>query len=601
MEPKQFEEQGSFPDLLLDQSQQKQQEFRNFSYAVYRSGQNTSRYGSFNYPFFSLDSTALANANPGFSHYYYNNDESTQVISQETKTWTDRFTYNSYIFLFLSIISYCCYFVYAAIFTARFQNPSLTRRIQSIIIILLLLVMSAVGVTSGILVSDQFEADNNKQLQEKTGIIINELAAQYPTQDFFDPNQREVFNLKLNEYAHLFNTVITLFDKNGYLFNTSQPRLYELGLAASFANPKAYHDLKQNSSSAVSVTEMAGNLKYQSLYTPLYTDKNELVGFVNLPYFARQSDLVNELSGIISALINVYIILFVISMLAGLLLSGYITQPLQLIKQQIANITLGRQNEKIKWDSNDEIGKLVFEYNQMLVKLENSANLLAQSEREGAWREMAKQVAHEIKNPLTPMKLNLQYLQHLMKNNPDDFREKFEKASMGIIEQIDSLANIANEFSNFAKLPATQLQTINLAEIISSSVLLFENHKDIHIHNDLGTNELLVRGDSDQCLRVFNNLLKNAVQALEGIENPGIEITLQEKEHMVIISVSDNGCGIATELQSKIFSPNFTTKTTGSGLGLAMVKNVMQGFGGSISFESQRGKGTIFYLEFQRA
>lgn len=601
LEPKQFEEQGSFPDLLLDQSQQKQQEFRNFSYAVYRSGQNTSRYGSFNYPFFILDSTALAKANPDFSHYYFSNDESTQIISQKTKTWTDRFTYNSYVFLFLSIISYCSYFVYAAIFTAQFKNSSLTRRIQSIIIFLLLLVMSAVGITSGILVFDQFEEDNKKQLQEKTGIIINELTSQYKPQEFFDLNQREILNLKLNEYAHLFNTVISLFDKNGYLFNTSQPRLYELGLAASFANPRAFNNLKKNSSSAESVTEMAGNLKYFSLYTPLYNEKKELVGFVNLPYFAKQSDLVNELSGIISALINVYIILFVISILAGLILSGYITQPLQLIKQQIANITLGHNNEKIKWESNDEIGKLVYEYNQMLVKLENSANLLAQSEREGAWREMAKQVAHEIKNPLTPMKLNLQYLQHLMKNNPDDFREKFERASFGIIEQIDSLANIANEFSNFAKLPATQLQTINLAEIISSSVLIFENNKNLSIRNDIGTAELLVRGDRDQCLRVFNNLLKNAVQALEEVNDPLIEIKAAREGSMVKIMFIDNGCGIPESLKLKIFSPNFTTKTTGSGLGLAMVKNIMQGFGGAVSFESEKGKGTVFYLEFQTA
>lgn len=597
LEPKQFEEQGSFPDLLLDQSQQKQ-EFRDFSYAVYRSGRNTSRYGSFNYPFFLLDSSSLARANPEFSHSYFSNDASTQIISQKTKTATDYFTYNSYLFLFFSLMSYACYFVYAAIFTTQFKTPSLTRRIQSIIIVLLLLVMSAVGITSGILVSSQFEEDNKQQLQEKTGIIINELASQYKPEEFFDPNQREIISIRLNEYAHLFNAVITLFDKNGRLFNTSQPRLYELGLAAPFANPRAFTDLRRNSSSSESVTEMAGNLKYSSLYTPVYNSEKELLGFVNLPYFARQNDLVNELSGIISALINVYIILFVISIVAGLILSGYITQPLQLIKQQIANISLGKQNEKIQWESNDEIGRLVYEYNQMLIKLEESANMLARSEREGAWREMAKQVAHEIKNPLTPMKLNLQYLQHLMKNNPADFKEKFEKASAGIIEQIDALANIANEFSNFAKLPAANLQTVNLAEVIASSVLIFGNHKNIRIENRISDPELLVRGDREQCLRVFNNILKNAVQALEETADAKITISAEEKELTVRVMVHDNGIGISEELKSRIFSPNFTTKSTGSGLGLAMVKNILQGFGGSVSFESEEGKGTTFYLEF---
>ena len=599
LEPKQFEELGSFPDLLLDQSQQKPDKLKKFSHAVYRSGQIASRYGDFNYPYFSSDSLALTKTNQEYIHYFFNPDEETQiVISQKKKNWDYYFTYNSYLFLFFSFVSYCSYFIYGVLFTSRFKSSSFTRRIQAIIIILLLLAISAVGVTSAKLVSNQFETDNVKQLQEKTQTIINELASQFTPSEIFDPTQKELVNLKLKEFAHLFNTDISLFSNQGILFNTSEPRLYELGLAASLVNPQAYSDLKENKTSAISVSEKAGNLNYLSLYTPLFNNKKELIGFVNLPYYAKQTDLVNELSGIISAFINVYVILFVISILSGLILAGYITRPLQLIKQQIANITLGKQNEQIKWQSNDEIGKLVSEYNQMLVKLEESATLLAQSERESAWREMAKQVAHEIKNPLTPMKLNLQYLQHLMKNNPDDFKEKFEKASAGIIEQIDSLANIANEFSSFAKFPKTNLQAINLSEVIKSSVLIFENHKNISIKNNISNDKVLVLGDKDQALRVFNNILKNAVQALDEISSPEIEINIEEKESTIIVSIRDNGCGITPEMKLKLFTPNFTTKTTGSGLGLAMVKNIMQGFGGKVWFESEKEKGTSFYLQF---
>lgn len=601
MEPKKFGELGSFPDLLLDQSQQKHEKLKTFSYAVYRSQQNTSRYGDFNYPFFSQDSLVLTNANPQFLHHYFQKDENTEIIiSQKAKNWNYFFTFNSYLLLFFSLLSYLCYLIYAAIFTLQFKNSSLTRRIQTIIVVLLLLAMSAVGITSGNLVTRQFEADNKKQLSEKTEIIINELSEQFESGGFFDASQKDLVNLKLKEYARLFNTDISLFSKNGFLFNTSEPKLYDLGLAASFANPKAFWELKENKSSFASVNEKAGTLKYLSLYTPLFDKNKELIGFINLPYFAKQGDLVNELSGIISALINVYVILFVISILAGLILSGYITQPLRLIKQQIANITLGKQNEKITWQSNDEIGKLVSEYNEMLVKLENSANLLAQSERESAWREMAKQVAHEIKNPLTPMKLNLQYLQHLMKNNPDDFKEKFEKASAGIIEQIDALASIATEFSNFAKLPGAQLQTINLAEVINTSVLIFGNPENSSIQNKITDTEIFVKGDKEQCLRVFNNILKNAVQAIDETSSPFIDITSEERDTTFIVMIKDNGCGIAGDLKSKIFTPNFTTKSTGSGLGLAMVKNIMQGFGGSIWFESEEGLGTVFYLEFKK-
>jgi nitrogen fixation/metabolism regulation signal transduction histidine kinase len=396
----------------------------------------------------------------------------------------------------------------------------------------------------------------------------------------------------------LFKTDISLFSKTGSLFTTSEPRLYELGLATTRINPKAFKDLMDNKTSSTTINEKAGDLNYLSFYTPLFDNKKEIIGFINLPYYAKQTDLTNELSDIISAFINVYVILFVISVLSGLILAGYITRPLQLIKKQIANITLGKQNEKIKWESNDEIGKLVGEYNQMLIKLEDSANLLAQNERESAWREMAKQVAHEIKNPLTPMKLNLQYLQHLIKNNSDDFKEKFENASNGIIEQIDSLANIANEFSNFAKFPKTNLQLINLAEIINISVSIFQNQKNVLIINDLKPGQIFVMGDKDQALRVFNNIIKNAVQALDDISNPKIEIGMIKSDIAIIISIKDNGTGINPELQKKLFTPNFTTKNTGSGLGLAMVKNIMQGFNGKVWFESEINKGTCFYLEF---
>jgi len=603
LEPKQFEELGSFPDLLLDQSQQKQDKQKNFSYAVYRSDQKTNKYsGECNYPFYFIDSVALSKSIPEFVHHYFTSDDGAKIIiSEKTKNWNYYFTYNSYLFLFFSIISFFCYYVYTLFFTANFKTSSLTRRIQTIIILLLLLAMSAVGITSGSLVTRQFEGDNVKQLQEKTQTIISELNDQFKADELFSTSQKEQINLKLQEFAHLYSSDISLFDNRGALFTTSQPKLYELGLADSLSNPEAYFKLKENQTSSWYVYEKAGTLDYLSLYTPVFNENKTLIGFINLPYFAKQSDLTNELSSIISALINVYIILFIISILAGLILAGYITKPLRLIQRQIANITLGTQNETLKWESNDEVGKLVNEYNNMLLKLEHSANLLAQSERESAWREMAKQVAHEIKNPLTPMKLNLQYLQHVMKNSPADFNEKFEKASASIIEQIDTLAAIATEFSNFARLPGTQLKQINLLEIIHSSVNLFEQEKNSSIKVNIQFPEMPVTGDKEQALRIFNNVIKNAIHATQEVKDPEIKITAEETPETYIVKITDNGCGIAEEMKDKIFTPNFTTKTTGSGLGLAMVKSIVSNFGGKIWFKSEKNKGTEFFIEFRKS
>ena len=599
MEPKQFEETGSFPDLLIDQSLQKQNKLNNVSFGVYHAGILSNRNGDFIYPDFFRDSLSMLSANNKYEHRYYSSEGDTKVvISQGLKTWKYYFTFNSYLLLISAVFIYPAYLLYLLCFTSMLIASSLTRRIQTIIIVLLLSSMSAVGLISGSLVIKQFEAKNQKQLSEKTQIMLSELTGQFKTSQLFDADEYNLINLKLKEYARLFNTPISMFDGEARLVNTSENKLYDLGLASKLANPEAFGKLKNADAGSLCINEKAGSLDYMSMYTAIFDQQKHLIGMINLPYFARQNDLSNELSGIISALINVYVILIVISILAGLILSGYITRPLRIIQQQIAKISLGKQNEKIVWNSKDEIGKLVFEYNQMLLKLEESANQLAQSERESAWREMAKQVAHEIKNPLTPMKLNLQYLQHLKKGNPNDFADKFEKISSGIIEQIDSLATIAGEFSNFAKLPETQLQNINLVEIISAATALFNNQSANCISTEIDADKIMVKGDRDQCLRVFNNILKNALQAVEEIKEPKINIRLEATEPFIIMAVHDNGCGIDESLKPKLFSPNFTTKSSGSGLGLAMVKNCMEGFGGEVYFESALNQGSTFYLKF---
>lgn len=599
MDVKQYEELGTFPDLLLDRSQQGHEKLNAFSHAVYRANQMTSQYGDLSYPVFLPDSVTLSATYANHLHHYYYPEENTAIIiSERLRSLREFFTSNSYLLLYFALLSFFCFIVYTAVFTTRLQTPSLTRRIQSTVIVLLLVSMSAIGYTSAKLVRNQFEDDNKRELEEKTQIILAELSANFSRDEMFDESRRDLLNLKLREYARLFNTPVTLFSSSGQLFTTSEEKLYDLGLAARLINPLAFDQISNNRRSSIPVTERAGSLSYISFYTPILNKENRVVGYINLPYFARQSALLAELSGIVSALVNVYVLLFVLSLIAGLILSGYITQPLRLIQQQIAKISLGKQNEKITWNSKDEIGKLVDEYNAMLLKLENSANLLAQSERESAWREMAKQVAHEIKNPLTPMKLNLQYLQHVVKSNDDNFKEKFNSSAAAIIEQIDALASIATEFSNFARLPSGTLENIDLQEIVKTAIQLFGDETKVRFIHHLQADSKIIYADKDQCLRVLNNIIKNAIQACAEQEEAIIEISYALTDKHIELQIKDNGCGIAPEEQARIFEPNFTTKTTGSGLGLSMVKNIMQGFGGSIRFESEPQKGTSFFLLF---
>ncbi len=602
MEPKFFEEVGAFPDLLIDESQQKMNKLKNLSYAIYRSGINNAMYGDYNYPVTLGDSAKFQLQDKKHAHYFFTPDENTTiVISTVGKNFSYYFTFNSYFFLFFSLLTYFSYLVYRFVFEGSVVSNSLTRRIQTTIILLLLVSITAVGITSSKLVSDQFNRDNQKQLEEKSNTILSELSGLLQNSDTLTEVTKDLLDLTIKKYAYVFNSDISIFNNNGRLYLTSQPALYELGLAAPLVNNKAYDQLKRDLVSSFCSSDKAGNLRYLSLYAPIYNNDKKLLGFLNLPYFGKQSELVNELSGIISTLINVYVVLFIISILSGLILSGYITLPLRILKQQMGKISLGAKNEPIQWQSDDEVGKLVEEYNVMIDKLDKSAGMLAKSERETAWREMAKQVAHEIKNPLTPMKLNLQYLQHVIKNNPDNFEERFTKASNNIIEQIDTLANIATEFGNFAKLPSGEHENINMAEIIRATVDLFEKENHANIEVKLHREDLLIIADKDQMLRVFNNLIKNALQAASEITQPLITISSEPTANGFVVSVKDNGCGIPEELKPKLFTPNFTTKSTGSGLGLAMIKNICETIGAKIWFESEEGLGAVFYIEFSEA
>lgn len=284
----------------------------------------------------------------------------------------------------------------------------------------------------------------------------------------------------------------------------------------------------------------------------------------------------------------------------ALLLSNLLTKPLRIIRQQISNIKFGSRNESIAWKGDDEIGQLVKEYNNMLLKLEKNSELLAQSERESAWREMAKQVAHEIKNPLTPMKLNIQHLQRIALSNPDDMAERVNKVSEVLIEQIDTLSHIATEFSNFAKLPKTNPELINVNEVLKNVAHLFKQNTESEIKLYITQSQFII-ADREQCLRIFTNLLKNAEQAIPADRQGKIEIITFSNENEVIIKIRDNGCGIPDELKSRMFTPNFTTKTNGTGLGLAMVKNYISSFGGTISFETVVNENTTFTISLPKA
>ena len=324
------------------------------------------------------------------------------------------------------------------------------------------------------------------------------------------------------------------------------------------------------------------------------------MGYLNIPYFAKQTDLENEISTLLVTLINIYVFLTVISLLVTLFIANRITGPLQMLQLKLANITLGKKNEPIEWNNNDEIGNLIIEYNRMILELGESAERLAKSERESAWREMAKQVAHEIKNPLTPLRLNAQLIQRAYDEKSPQFDEKFKKFTNMLIEQVDTLSQIASEFSNFAVMPKPKLFPVKLSEVIQNAVTLFRTTTSSEIIFNNHTQNDWIEADKEQLLRVFNNLIKNALQAIADEQNGHVIINLHEEDKQLLVQVIDNGIGMNEEQKKMIFVPNFTTKTGGMGLGLAMVKNILETMQVSISFTSVEHEGTTFEMRFPR-
>ncbi len=303
-----------------------------------------------------------------------------------------------------------------------------------------------------------------------------------------------------------------------------------------------------------------------------------------------------EFGQFISTLLNIYVFLFVLAGGIAVAISNSITAPLKVLSERLKSLKLGKKNIPLDWKQKDELGELISDYNRMILQLEESAKMLAATERETAWREMAKQVAHEIKNPLTPMKLSLQHLQLAIDQNSPNKEELFRKVSQTLIEQIDNLNRIASEFSSFAKMPEPENRVVSLNEVVASIHDLFRKREDMDIQLFVPIDEIRVFADKDHLLRVMSNLVKNSIQAIPDDRRGEIVIKLYKKEETAIILVSDNGKGIPEEVKEKVFKPNFTSKNSGTGLGLAICANIIEGFNGKIYFETEVNKGTDFYV-----
>jgi signal transduction histidine kinase len=446
----------------------------------------------------------------------------------------------------------------------------------------------------------QYYAKHYAIISEKLKSIDTELSQVLSQEQRIDQDWHVYPYYNLDELlvrlSNIFYTDVNLYDPNGNLLATSRPEIFDKGLVGTKMNPEAYNALLGSMNPEIIHHEQIGGLNYISAYLPFKNKDGKLLAFLDLPYFTTQEELTREVSTMVIAAVNMYVLLLMITFLIAVFISQKITLPLRTIQMKFSRIRLGQKYEQIDYTSNDEIGGLVNEYNRMVTELEKSIEMLARSERESAWREMAKQIAHEINNPLTPMKLSVQHLQRAWMDKNERFDEYLDRIPKTLIDEIDNLSAIATEFSNFAKMPAAMNQQLDLITKIDNAVSLFAND-DVAFQVNLNKHkEVIIYADKEQISRVLINLFKNAIQSVAKGVKPRIIIDVKTDEYKAMVYVKDNGKGIPKEMQEKLFRPNFTTKTSGMGLGLAIVKNIIESSGGTITYKTQEDRGTTFII-----
>lgn len=622
----------AFPGLLVESQDNLEDEFKNYSYAFYNDDKLLSQSGNYIYNLINTDlkgrlrqyvyKTTDGNGKEWFSRFntyshliYKPTNRNLIVVSKEQNRLffaITSITFFFVIFLLFTVLVLLIRWFWLRIKILQIKNNKINwnfrinfgqvlykTRIQFSMIVAVVGTLMFVGFITFFSISTQYQNQQDKMIRDK----VHQIAAAFEngSYDKYLARHNEESQVSFNEFANTYSADLTLFNTAGEALVTTQPKIYEFGLQARRMNSRAYISLNKLQKSEYVNDEIIGKLNYKAAYVPLRNSDNETVAYLQLPYFSNEADYKTRIGSLLNIMLNVYALVFVAIGLFAVIIARQITAPLNFIQYNLSKTIYGGKNEPIQWDRDDEIGGLVKEYNKMIATLEKSAQQLAQSERESAWREMAKQVAHEIKNPLTPLKLGLQLLDKSWRDKDPKFDQKFEKFSKSFVEQIESLSTIASEFSAFAKMPDTRMERLNVFDIIDQAVSIFNQMDNVKITYKAPEKPFYILADRDQLLRCFNNLLKNAIEAVAGNDNGLIEINELITNKNILLTIKDNGNGIPETLREKIFEPNFTTKSSGTGLGLAFVKNSIENAGGKVWYDTVIGEGTTFYLSLPAA
>ncbi len=616
-EPKNYKDDA----LLVPELFQQQKEFlpeyaQAYSYAIYNNYKLIYYYNNYQFP--TLLSESEIPKTDFVQRRYGSYDELWHLISDNKiviivkkdnsileATTLFAFLFSAFLFL-LSIFRIASVLIRTRLQWSRIKSYvqlNIRSQIHTTIIFVSLFSFIVIGVATILFFISRYNRNNQEQLSRSKQVILGEIQSKLGDRVTFNDStqiynygSKESLNKLIENISSIHSIDVNLYDVDGNLVVSSNPFVYNKGILNEKMNPTAYYNIHNLNSIQFFNSEEMGKISYLSIYGPLRDENGEAYAYLNIPSFRTEDELKDEISKFLITIINLNAFIFLVAGTIALFLTNKITSSFTLISEKMRDVNLGKTNEAIEWKRNDEIGELVKEYNTMVRKLEESAAVLAKSERESAWREMARQVAHEIKNPLTPMKLSIQYLQKAVDNNSVNIKELTAGVANTLVEQIDHLSKIAADFSQFANIGNPKNEIFDLHDMLYPLTSLYETTENILFKWVPIREKILVNADKTQLNRLFTNLLQNAVEACHK-EKRIISVSEELNNDSVIVKVADNGEGIPFATQSKIFIPNFTTKSSGTGLGLAMSKTIVEQAKGKIWFTTEVGEGTTFYVQ----
>lgn len=600
------------PELLENKSIHSDQLFRRdmLSYAIYDKGKLSYSEGEYDYAT-NLDVVHIGHEefyrnghNQGNHHHLGTLDENGNILIVTTEKYGGTEMLSNFSFLFLAfmlgmILLGLTYLLLQRKHLREF-TPNFSTKIQIFLNFGILLPLLLVSIATAGLVTASYKKDLMTTYEQRGEAIQENLGVLASAGALLDSDQLQE---RVMEVATIAEADVNIYDKRGRLLTTSQPLIFEAGLLSKLINPHAFAAISERQALRVMREEKAGNLSFNAVYLPLRRTSNpdELLGFIGIPFFDSEKQLDLKLIELITTTMNIFTVMFLMFMVLTFFASRALTVPLRLLADKLKRTSLTGKNEMLGYEGADEIGLLVKEYNRMLLTLEQNKQDLAMQEKEAAWREMARQVAHEIKNPLTPMKLSLQYLQKAIAEKKPNTEQLIDKISHTLITQINILSDIATSFSSFTAMPEPKAELMDVAAALRKAANLHNDPAAAKLTMAIPGEAVMVMADESLMVRTFNNLLLNAIQAVPTSRKPYIRITLQTDTEQALISIQDNGSGIPQDIHHKVFVPNFSTKYTGSGIGLAVAKKGIENAGGRIWFETEEGKGTTFKISLPLA